>query len=725
MVPATLRFRFRPDLICEQILFGGRPSWVVKDPVAGRLFYFNEREYSILGALDGRSDLHELLENVRRRRPDEYLSPETLIRFLADARKSGLITARGGDARPAPPESKTGRFQLLSAQWPLFNPQALLAALTPDLSFVFTRGFLAIYLAVLVSAALSIVVRFEDFTERLPAASAWFTPTMVGVVAVVLFACKMLHELGHGVAATRFGARVEECGVVFLFFMPCFYCDVSGAWLFRSRDKRILVSAAGMLVELGLAAGATWLWWFSRPGPVQTVCLAVMTTCSVNTLLINGNPLMRFDGYFILVDLLGLPNLAARSTQWWAGFWSRWFWGLPASSAHENDWRCALYGALSAVYRVMVVIGVLWFMHRAGKAWGLAPLTIGLAVLTAGGIVVRSARTIGRPLGDSLLRRMMKPGRVSASLLIAALLLGFLALKPFPRSIETSFVLEPDEATPVFAVAPGQLLSLVEPKTQVAPNDIIAVLRNLSLERDLVQAETDERLTASRLESAQVRRNADPDAARAIPALTEALAAVRDRRRLLEQDVEALTIRASVAGTLLPPPNVVRRASDPHLPSFWTGTPFDSQNVECFLERGTLIGQIAETPELSALAFVNQRDVERLKIGQRVRLAVDGAGDREMSGTVVEISASPVERVPRELVAGRQIVVRPESSQADEPLEPHYQVRIHLDAGGRSFIPGAAGLARIEVADASLLRRLLDALHDAFRFEAAQGASSL
>ena len=116
---------------------------------------------------------------------------------------------------------------------------------------------------------------------------------------------------------------------MFLVFVPCLYCDVSDAWLFPSRRQRILVSAAGMIVEITLASVATLLWFFSVDGPVQTICLTVMTICTVSTLLANGNPLMRYDGYFILSDLIGIPNLAGESTGLISQKVKRWLWGLP------------------------------------------------------------------------------------------------------------------------------------------------------------------------------------------------------------------------------------------------------------------------------------------------------------------------------------------------------------------------------------------------------------
>ncbi len=135
---------------------------------------------------------------------------------------------------------------------------------------------------------------------------------------LALAVVKVLHELGHALTCKHFGGDCHEIGVLLLFFTPCLYCNVSDAWLFPGKWPRIAVSAAGIAVEVFLAAIATFLWWFSIPGVFNTLCLNIMIVCSLNTLLINGNPLLRYDGYYVLADLLDVPNLGQQS-RWLLG----------------------------------------------------------------------------------------------------------------------------------------------------------------------------------------------------------------------------------------------------------------------------------------------------------------------------------------------------------------------------------------------------------------------
>ena len=146
-----------------------------------------------------------------------------------------------------------------------------------------------------------------------------------------------------------------------LVFAPCLYCDVSDAWRLPSKWQRIAVSAAGMMVELVLAAVATIVWWYAQPGVVQLVALNVMIICTVNTLLINGNPLMRYDGYYIFSDLVEMPNLWQRSREVLRHFWSDWLLGAtsvddPLLPATQRPWL-AVYAVISKVYMVFVMRG--------------------------------------------------------------------------------------------------------------------------------------------------------------------------------------------------------------------------------------------------------------------------------------------------------------------------------------------------------------------------------
>ena len=228
---------------------------------------------------------------------------------------------------------------------------------------------------------------------------------------------KVLHELGHALACKHFGGEVHELGFMLLVFAPCLYCDVSDAWRLPSKWQRIAVSAAGMIVELVLAAVATIVWWYAQPGVVQLVALNVMIICTVNTLLVNGNPLLRYDGYYILSDLMETPNLWQRSRDVLRRITSGWLFGQPAPDdplvpARQRPWL-ALYAVASKVYLMLVVVAIVWGLvvllyphHLQNLAYAVGLTMIGSALV---GPVTNAVRLARNPIRRAELRK----GRLS------------------------------------------------------------------------------------------------------------------------------------------------------------------------------------------------------------------------------------------------------------------------------------------------------------------------
>ncbi len=716
----AVRWRLRPDLVWETIQSGNGLIHVVKDPVTGQFFHFDPREFSILKLLDGLRGPSEVLSAIRQSRPDELFSTDALLRFLAEARRNGLLLLRGGAAvDPQPRDASSRGWRVLAWKLPLVNPVPVLKFCRPAIERLVSWPAALAWLAVVSSALALAAGRFDDVTARLPAAQAWSTPSMLVTILATLAVCKIVHELAHAALADRCGVRVEECGVMLFYFVPCFYCDVSDAWLLRSPRQRILISAAGMLAELGLAALATWIWWFSHPGPVQSICLAVMVTCSINTLLINGNPLMRFDGYFVLVDLLGMPNLAPRAAAWWSAAWERVVFGMErAATGTRDDLTLAVYGAAAFAYRLLVLAGILWAIHQAFAPRGAGVFSAALAMVAAAGVLQGLGRATLRPLRDPQARRLLRPGRTAASLLVVCLLLGLAVFVPLPRSIEADIVIEPATSTAVFVQTPGVLRWLRPAGSLVQAGEVIVRLDDDATVRRLQELESQRAQAERRLESARVRRAFDPAASQEIPTLAEALVGIEERWLLAQATAAELEIKAPAAGQLLPPPNVVQPAAGSREAQFWHGTPFDAGNLGCTLRQGTCVAVVASPDQRCAIAYISQRRIERVRPGARVRLALDGRRSAVEQGVVVELSPAPVDELPRELVATHRVPLSEASAAGGvRPLEPMYRVRIELDRPELPAAIGMLGTARIRGEGASLARRAAEFLAETFRVD--------
>ena len=171
-------------------------------------------------------------------------------------------------------------------------------------------------------AAITLVlVQWDKFQSKLPTFEQFFSAENWLFLGATMAIVKILHEFGHGLSCKKFGGECHEMGLMFLVFTPCLYCNVSDSWMLKNKWQRVFIGAAGMYVELILASVATFLWWFSTPGMFNFLCLSVMFICSVSTVVFNGNPLLRFDGYYIVMDMLEIPNLRQKSTE----VLKRWF----------------------------------------------------------------------------------------------------------------------------------------------------------------------------------------------------------------------------------------------------------------------------------------------------------------------------------------------------------------------------------------------------------------
>lgn len=224
--------------------------------------------------------------------------------------------------------------------------------------------------------------------------------------AAILILVKSLHELGHALMCRHFGGHCHEMGIMLLVFTPCLYSNVSHAWMIPEKSRRIAISTAGIAVELVLAAACGLLWWFSEPGYFNTLCLYVMLICSVSTLLLNANPLLRFDGYYVLSDWLEIPNLGQRSTTILRQRLLHWFAGVDPRDDAPNDRAgqrgLMAYAILSIGYRLVLTAGILWFLYQALEPRGLGLVGQMLAWVVLANMLLRPAADAWNFLHDPI-----------------------------------------------------------------------------------------------------------------------------------------------------------------------------------------------------------------------------------------------------------------------------------------------------------------------------------
>ena len=534
---------------------------------------------------------------------------------------------------------------------------------------------------------------------------------------LALAGIKVLHELGHALACRRFGGECHEIGVMLLVFTPCLYCNVSDSWMLPSKWQRMAIAAAGMYVELILASVCTFLWWFSQPGLFNSLCLNTMLICSLGTLLLNGNPLLRYDGYFILSDLVEVPNLRAQATLAAQRIFARWFLGLDLGTDRESTARrqalLVVYFVASTLYRWFVVIAILWALHLLARQQHLDSLFVFVAGLTLVGMAAPLAAGVVRWSRRRPRRRPMAPARVALTVALVAGMLLAVVLVPLPMRVAAPLVVEYRGAERVYVTVPGRLVECARAGERLERGQTIARLASPTVESELAQLTSErdrQKLFLANLES---RRLQGVDNGARIPAAETSLADTEQRLSQLTREAAALTIVAPVTGTVLPPPSVLTESRSDKLPA-WSGTPLDERNLGSHLDTGTLLCLVGEPNRFEAALHVAQHDVELVAPGQRVRIRLDHLPGQTFWGTVVEVARLDMQVMPRELAAAGDVPSESDDRGVRRPLDTWYQALVEFDDEPPYSVARVHGSARISVAPRSLGAQLVRYLKQTF-----------
>lgn len=718
----------RKDLVVECHTVGSGTEWVVKDPMAQAYFRFEEPELAALSSLDGRLSQKQLLKRLRKDFPERNFTSEELQWFLTQAVQQNLVLLdRPGEGERLSASNRSRRAResvapLFNPLWikiPLWDPDRLLENILPWTRWCFSWAALASAGLLALSALLLTVVHAEELAARLPQGKDFFTPDHLGWMLCAWLLSKSLHELGHGLLCKYYGGEVHEMGVILIGFLPCMYCNVSDSWM-TTRGKRAAIGAAGMGVELVLASVAAWGWWFSNPGIVHSLCLQTIVVCSAGTLFFNANPLMRYDGYYILSDLLEIPNLRAKAQRSLTSLlaWLCLGWNLPVDGvAVRSRAAFAAYAAASFVYRWSLMYAMLFLLEKWGEPYHLESVGRGLSLLLVAAAVLAPLVLGARMLLFSPERQPVNLLRLFATASLVGGLGWIAATVRFPQEVEATFMLEPS-AVRLYVSTPGVLEEAFVRPGQVVPAGAVAArLANTALETELLRLAAQQRTQAQKVERMERERHRNAEVSMQLPAARQALADLGRQLDERRRDAEKLVLRTPVGGTVLPPPAQRARGEKEELRS-WDDTPLADRNVGCYLESGTLFCQIGDSARFEAVLAVDQSDVEQLHAGQSVRLMLDGMPETVFTAKVDSIAGQEMDSAPEQLSkrTGGRLATRVGADGRDKPLEAHYQVKASLAGESHELKPGLRGRARILVGERTWVEWFVRSFHQTFHF---------
>ncbi len=721
-------YRRREDIVVAWVKYRSVNHAVIKDPIGLKYHQLSPEQYAVLDRLNGENSLREIREQVQLLFPTEHFSLVDIQGLVIDLQEKTLLVALRLGQGPALLKAHRDAVRKkvistlrnpLTIQLPGWDPERFLQAALPFVSWIFKPAVIATLLSMVGVALLFLASRFAEVQKQIPEFQRFFAWPNLMYLWIILALIKVIHELGHGLSCKYYGSECHSIGVMLLVFSPTMYCDVTDSWMLKNKWQRIMIGAAGMYFEVLLSTAALLIWWNTEAGMLHYLCLNTFFVSTVSTVIFNANPLLKYDGYYMLSDLLEIPNLRQKADQITQRILAKWCLGidLPAPAFlpdHGRFWFFA-YVICSAIYRWMVFAGIIMFFYTVLKPYRLQSLGILMALITIaislGGFLWNTYKLISQPRRDSI----SKP-RLAVSVLLLGVL-GYLAFfLPFPWYIEAPFYVEPAQAAHVYTQVPGFVESQpVQPGTRVEAGQVVLTMTNPELEAQVDQAKIERNVAESELKSAVGQR--DPSA---VTVATEKVASATRKVAQLQEMHSRLTIVAPKAGIWLAPPRTAAPTLEQQRERLtgWTGVPTTPRNRGSHLEPQTQIGTIAPSSDFQAVLVMDQTEREELVLNGKVRLKLEELPAEVYSSSLTEISHRHLEFAPKGLSNRSQgpLVTVTDDQGREKLTSITYQAIAPLPCDNPLVRNGMRGSARFFPENRSLANWLWRYVQTLFRF---------
>lgn len=485
----------RPDLEVHRHVFRGEVSYVIRDPMTLAVHKLSEGDYQLCAAIDENRQLGDVFTDLVDDGVIEQEDEESFYQFILGLHGLGFLNLpvpdnaslykRRQQKLKAKRAAKLMGFLFL--QVPLVNPDNFLERTKHLTSWIFTKWTLAVWLVV-VGSALTILIR--NWTEFFTPIGDVFTPERMLGMWVALVALKVIHEFGHAYACKHFGGEVPEIGAFFIAGTPCAYCDCTSSWGFTKRMQRLVVVLAGVYVELFIAALAIFVWATSASVTTKLMAFDIVVVAGVATVLANLNPLMRFDGYYILSDVMEIPNLRSTAQQRAVGLLKQIFVGVPQLPNRYGSGTNAflvIFGVLSALYKISIVMGI-----SALLATKYLYLGVGLAVFYGSMEFFRVSKNVGAYLLHSEEAKAHRVRAGALATMLFAIAPAAIVFVPVPRPVMATARVGLEHEQTFYAPADAFVKNVhAQPGDQLREGELILTLESDQPEQDILTAEHD------------------------------------------------------------------------------------------------------------------------------------------------------------------------------------------------------------------------------------------
>ena len=674
--------KLRADLKFDTRHEDGNTFVVIEDPIRSKYFQIGTREYEFIAQLSGLRSAEDALNQLSRE-GKTAITPDQAVTICQWLVQSNLVISETLDAtnrivsqiKAVNRQTLVSKINPISFKVTLFNPNGLLSASQRWFEGLFTKWFFVLWIVASVWAGNVIFSQWDRFSaasQGILSGSSWIS------LLIFWLLLKVVHEFAHGIACKRYGGEVPEAGVLFLLFTPMAFVNVTSMWRFSNRWQRIVVAVAGMYIELFVSFIALIV-WSTTTGLTADLAYNVFLMASVTTILFNANPLMRFDGYFILSDLLKIPNLYTKGTGWFGDRVKYLLLGTPKSpnafAAHESPFvKC--YGSLAFFWKISISVGLVIASSVMFNGIGLIFAALGV-VLWFGVPLLKQyqshfAADATKPVNN---RRIV----ISTTAVCGILLALFWVLKA-PPTKSAPAVVQFAEETVLRSAADGFVDEiLIRSGDNVTLGQPLLRLRNDDLELEL-DALADE-VEAVAIQQRIYRQQKDLASA---SVEAEKLAGLKKQLAEKRAQAKGLIVRSPLTGFAF------KRNLD-HL-------------LGSFVSQGDELMSVAKRDTKEILISVDQRDFESIQLNQQHSLRVILPGVETFASQIVRIdpraSNMPMHRTLC-ADAGGPLPLKPaphNSQDASEEsmvlLSPRFDVLVSLDSGmGQRLRSGQRGEA--------------------------------
>jgi putative peptide zinc metalloprotease protein len=700
---STLKARLRSSAQISRQFYRGERWYVVRDPAGNQYHRLSDAAYRFIGLLDGSRTIEQAWEICGGQLADDAPTQPEIIQILSHLYSANLIEAditpdatvllrRHKDLTKRKMQNRL--MNVLFPRIPLWDPDAFLTRWMPVARHLFGKISAIIWLIVVIGAISYVAPHWDELKTG---ASHAIDPKNWLWLWAVFVLIKFIHELGHAFACRRFGGECHEMGIMFLVFIPTPYVDASSAWAFPNRWHRMFVGAAGMIVELFVASLLAFFWVTVGDKTSLPAVLAynAMLIASVSTVIFNANPLLRYDGYYILSDFLEIPNLSQKSNEYALGLFKRHIFRIKAQQPlppfGQRIWLL-FYAITSGIYRIFVGFVIILIVAYKIPVLGM--------LMAIGGVVTWACVPIFKLCKYLLIEPELHRKRGRAALFcggVAVAVIVLIGLIRFRVYVDAQGIVEADRHEMLYTQVAGFVQSVDARDGQMLhKGDTILVCYDKELE---AQYKALQAQMASLKAQEQLASVVDQAQKKIVQA---AESAIQQQLADVESKIRALTITAPIDGTLIAP-NIQEMAG-------------------AFLPRGQEIGNVAAMNALVVRGSLDQDDAQ-LVYQQRADLlaAHPGQGNKDLiqvmfagdikstdaiPGSAQAIINSSQDTVPHPslmMQGGGDIAPDPTDPKGERPLVKQFEVRVRVINDDNKYYPGQRAYIRFQLDKKPLL----------------------